>query len=241
MKLLFVDTCGAAAGVAVSCGDRIIAETNLVLDRLLSARLLSVVDTLFKTAGMTAADLDGIGVAIGPGSFTGIRIGVATVKGMAHAAGVPVVGISSLALLAASVPYARHQVCSLMDARKKEVYAGFFSCDPLPVPRGPEQVVSPDALLDTISEPTIFVGDGVSAYKDLITARCARFAFFAPAACSLPRGASGIVLTRSELQRGEGKSPDQLRTVYLRASEAEMTKRLHDTTCGSEKQAARQL
>lgn len=226
MKLLFVDTCGAMAGVALGDGGRIIVETNLALDRRLSTRLLSVIGGLFAEAGMTVADLDGIGVACGPGSFTGVRIGMATVKGMAQAATLPVVGVSTLALLAANVPFARYQVCALMDARKKEVYAGLFRCEPLPVPVGPERVMPPDRFLQNISEPTVFVGDGVLAYRDLIEARCGDLAYFAPSSCAHPRGACGIILSREAFLRGEGIPPERLDPVYIRASEAETAKKL---------------
>lgn len=224
MKLLFVDTCGAVAGVALGNGERIIAETNLALDRRLSTRLLAVIDGLLAEAGMTVAGLNGIGVACGPGSFTGVRIGMATVKGMALAVGLPVVSVSSLALLAANIPFARHQVCALMDARKKEVYAGLFRCESLPVPVGPEWVISPDRLLDTITEPTIFVGDGALAYRDRIEGRCGELALFAPGFCSHPRGACGIVLSREAFLRGEGIPPERLDPVYIRVSEAEAAK-----------------
>ena len=224
MKLLFVDTCGAMAGVALGDGERIVVETNLSLDRRLSTRLLAVIDGLLTEAGMSVTGLDGIGVACGPGSFTGVRIGMATVKGMALAADLPVAGISSLALLAANVPFARRQVCALMDARKKEVYAGLFRCEPLPVLVGPEWVVSPERLLDTIREPTIFVGDGAVAYRDLIEARCGDLAHFAPCFCSHPHGANGIVLSWEAFLRGEGVSPERLDPVYIRASEAEAAK-----------------
>ena len=224
MKLLFVDTCGAMAGVALGDGGRIVAETNLALDRRLSTRLLAVIDGLLAEAGMTVAGLDGIGVACGPGSFTGVRIGMATVKGMALAAALPVVGVSSLALLAANVPFARHQVCALMDARKKEVYAGLFRCEPLPVPVAPECVLSPDGLLDGIREPTIFVGDGAVVYRDSIEKRCGKLALFAPASCSFPRAACGIILCRELLARGEGVPPERLDPVYIRPSEAEVAK-----------------
>ena len=225
MKLLFVDTCGAMAGVALGDGGRIVAETNLALDRRLSTRLLAVIDGLLAGAGMTVADLGGIGVTCGPGSFTGVRIGMATVKGMAQAANLPVVGVSSLALLAANVPFARHQVCALMDARKKEVYAGLFRCESLPVLVGPEWVMPPDQFLQNIREPTIFVGDGVLAYRDLIEARCGDLAYFAPSSCSHPRGACGIVMSREAFLRGEGVPPERLDPVYIRASEAETAKK----------------
>jgi tRNA threonylcarbamoyladenosine biosynthesis protein TsaB len=227
MKLLFVDTCGAMAGVALGADGRIIAEANLALDRRLSTRLLVVIDGLLAESGMSVAGLDGIGVACGPGSFTGVRIGMATVKGLALAAALPVVGVSSLALLAANVPFARHQVCALMDARKKEVYAGLFRCDPLPVPVFPECVIPPDALLDTIREPTIFVGDGAVVYRDSIEKRCGELASFAPASCFFPRAGSGIVLCREMFARGAGVPPERLDPVYIRPSEAEVAKQKH--------------
>ena len=224
MKLLFVDTCGAMAGVALGDGDRIVAESNLSLDRRLSSRLLAVIGGLLAEAGLTVADLDGIGAACGPGSFTGVRIGMATVKGMALAAGLPVVGVSSLALLAANLPHARHRVISLMDARKKEVYAGFFRCDPLPVALAPEAVLPPERLLDMVAEPTIFVGDGAVAYRELIASRCGELALFAPPSCALPRGACGITLSREAFLRGDGRGPEFLEPVYIRPSEAEAAK-----------------
>lgn len=225
MRLLFVDTCGPMAGVALADGGRIVAETNLILDRRMSSRLLAVIGGVLAEAGMTVAGLDGIGVACGPGSFTGVRIGMATVKGMALAAGLPVAGVSSLALLAANVPYSRHQVCALMDARKKEVYTGLFRCDPLPVAIGPETVLPPERLLDAMSGPALFVGDGAVAYRELIVARCGDRALFAPCFSTYPRGACGIALATEVFRRGEGVAPERLDPVYIRASEAETAKK----------------
>ncbi len=226
MRLLFVDTCGAMAGVALADGEKVLAETNLILERRMSARLLAVMEGILAEAGLTVAALDGIGVACGPGSFTGVRIGMATVKGMALAAGLPVVGVSSLALLAANLPYARHQVCALMDARKKEVYAATFRCDSFPVATCPESVLPPRTLLDGILEPTIFVGDGALAYRELIASSCGHLALFAPCSANYPRGACGISLARESFLRGEGGAPEQLDSVYIRASEAETAKML---------------
>ena len=224
MRLLFVDTCGAMAGLAVADGGRILAESNLILDRRMSARLLAVIQSLLTETGMTATDLDGIGVACGPGSFTGVRIGMATVKGIALAAALPVAGVSSLALLAANLPYARHNVCALMDARKQEVYAGIFRCESTPVAISPELVLPPGLLLERIVEPTIFVGDGATAYRELIADRCGDLATFVSCSSNYPRGACGISLAREAFLEGKGLTPDQLESVYIRASEAETAK-----------------
>ena len=224
MRLLFVDTCGAMAGVAVADGGKILAESNLILDRRMSARLLAVIQSLLTETGMTVADLEGIGVACGPGSFTGVRIGMATVKGMALAAGVPVAGVSSLALLAANLPHARYNVCALMDARKQEVYAGSFRCESIPVAISPETVLPPGLLLDGIMERTIFVGDGATVYRELIADRCGDLATFVPPFSNYPRGACGVTLTRAAFLAGKGMTPEQLESVYIRASEAETAK-----------------
>jgi tRNA threonylcarbamoyladenosine biosynthesis protein TsaB len=224
MNLLFVDTGGATASVAIGAGNRVIAEATLLLDRKLSTRLLAVIDSLLGESGMTTADLDGFGVTRGPGSFTGIRIGMATVMGMASAAGRSVVGISSLALIAANLPFARYQVCALMDARKKEVYAGLFHCGSLPKLRAPECVLSPEIFLDRIREPTIFTGDGAAVYRELIEARCSGLSHFAPVSCSFPRAASGIVLALEAFDRSEEMPPERLEPVYIRPSEAEVAK-----------------
>ncbi len=225
MRLLFVDTCGTTAAVAVADGGRIVAEHNLILDRRMSGRLLAVIGGVLAEAGMTMAGLDGIGVACGPGSFTGVRIGMATVKGMALAAGLPLAGISSLALLAANLPHARHQVCPLMDARKKEVYAALFRCEALPVAISPETVLPPERFLDCIVEPTIFTGDGAMAYRELIIGRCGDLALFAPCSAIYPRGACGIALTQEAFLKGAGVAPERLDPVYIRASEAETQRR----------------
>jgi tRNA threonylcarbamoyladenosine biosynthesis protein TsaB len=224
MRILYVDTCGATASVAVGDGDRVAAETTLAVDRRLSTRLLAVIDALLGETGMSAGDLDAYGVTRGPGSFTGVRVGMATVKGMALAAGKPVVGVSSLVLVAANLPFARHQVCALLDARKKEVYAGLFACTGAPAPVAPEWVVPPETLCERITEPTLFVGDGATAYRQLIEGRCGSRASFAPFPCSFPRAANGILLARLGFERGEALPSSRLTPVYIRPSEAEVNK-----------------
>jgi tRNA threonylcarbamoyladenosine biosynthesis protein TsaB len=104
VKLLTIDTSTSTCSVAVTIGTRLVSEFLLDLERTLAARLLRSVDATLRAAGLTVTDLDGIGLALGPGSFTGLRIGAATVKGLALAAGKPVTGFSSLAMLAMNLP-----------------------------------------------------------------------------------------------------------------------------------------
>ena len=116
------------------------------MEKTLASRLLCSVDAVLGDAGFALADLDGIGVALGPGSFTGLRIGVATVKGLALAAGKPVAGFSSLAMLAMNLPWAAYPVCPMFDAKKKEVYTALYDCRDLPVQIIADCVVPPGRL-----------------------------------------------------------------------------------------------
>ena len=119
MKILTIDTSTNTCSVALTLDNRLAGEYLLELDRTLTNRLLGCVDLLLSGAGLAVADMDAFAVALGPGAFTGVRVGVATVKGLALAAGKPVVGFSSLAMLAMNLPWSSCQVCPMFDARKK--------------------------------------------------------------------------------------------------------------------------
>lgn len=119
MKLLTIDTSTSTCGVSLTIGERVVSEYLLNSEKTPASRLLRLIDMALSEAGLGITELDGIGVALGPGSFTGLRIGVATVKGLALAAKKPVAGFSSLAMLAMNIPWAAHQVCPMFDAKKK--------------------------------------------------------------------------------------------------------------------------
>jgi tRNA threonylcarbamoyladenosine biosynthesis protein TsaB len=174
---------------------------------------------------VTLADLDGFGIALGPGSFTGLRVGVATVKGLSLATGKPVAGFSSLAMLAMNLPWAAHPVCPMFDARKKEVYAGLYECRELPRSLIPDTVLPPDKFLEKISGPTIFVGEGAVRYRDQICNRLGEHALFAPSSVQLPRASAGAVLAADSFARGETVPLPLLLPVYIRLSEAELARK----------------
>ena len=222
MKLLTIDTSTTACSVAISYDGELIAEYLVNQGGTLTSRILSCVDTVLRGVGLTMNDLDGFGVALGPGSFTGLRVGIATVKGLALAAEKPVAGFSSLAMLAMNLPWASHPVCPMFDARKKEVYAGFYECRDLPRPLSPDCVLPPEAFLDRVDGPIIFVGEGAARYRDVIISRLGDSALFAPSTVNFPRASAGAVLTAAAFDRGETVPPELLLPVYIRPSEAEL-------------------
>jgi tRNA threonylcarbamoyladenosine biosynthesis protein TsaB len=185
--------------------------------------MIDGIDQLLGSAGLQAGDLDGFGVVVGPGAFTGLRVGLATVKGLALATGLPMVGVSSLQTLAMQAPFCSLPVCTMLDARKKEVYAGLFNWENgWPVLVGEERVLTPDALLDECHESTLFIGDGASVYRTLIVRRLGRRAHFVPAVYNPPRASMAAMLVAREWDAGKALSPEQINPRYLRASEAEI-------------------
>ncbi|WP_298435511.1 tRNA (adenosine(37)-N6)-threonylcarbamoyltransferase complex dimerization subunit type 1 TsaB [Geobacter sp.] len=225
MRLLTVDTSTSTCSVALTRDGRLAAEYLVDSGRTLTERLLAAIETVLAAGALELAELDGFGVALGPGAFTGVRIGVATVKGLAIATGKPVAGFSSLAMLAMNLPFSPLPVCPLFDARKNEVYAGLYRCDgAIPEPLVPDRVLSPVQLLEEITGPTIFVGDGALRYRDLIETNLHEGAIFAPSYCHLPRAGAGALLALELLRSGEGTPLPLLNPAYLRPSEAELAK-----------------
>lgn len=224
MKLLTLDTSTTACSVALTVDEQLIAEYMLNISGRQSTRIMEAVDTVLRHAGMTVKDLDGFGVALGPGSFTGLRVGLATVKGLALASGKPVAGFSSLSMLAMNLPFAALPVCPLFDARKKEVYGGLYRWDAGPVPVFPDCVLPPALFLARLTEPVIFVGEGAVAYRDLIIDRLGDRAHFAPFPSHQPSAAKGAFLAARAFARGETIPLRSLAPGYIRASEAELAK-----------------
>jgi tRNA threonylcarbamoyladenosine biosynthesis protein TsaB len=226
VKILTLDTSTRCCSVALSCNDQLRAELHLCSDTPLTSRILSSIDTVLREGGLSLAELDGIGVALGPGSFTGLRVGIATVKGLALAAGIATVGFSSLAMLAMNLPWAAYPVCPMFDARKKEVYTALYHCRDLPEEVIGDCVTSPELFLARLDGPTIFVGEGALTYRDLIAATLGERAFFAPSSAHQPRASAGALLARALFDRNEHQEHPLLNPVYIRKSEAELAKQL---------------
>jgi tRNA threonylcarbamoyladenosine biosynthesis protein TsaB len=224
MKILTLDTSTNCSSVALSDGAFLLGEYVLGEDRCNSGRLFDAIDKLLASARLAPSDLDVLAVAVGPGSFTGVRVGIATVKGLALATGKPLVGFSSLAMLALNVPHASVQVAPLFDARKKEVYAGLYRVDDLPHPLIEDAVLPPERFLAAIDRPTVFLGEGAVRYRDLIVSTLGERALFAPWHADVPRASAGAVIALDAARKGAFVPPELLNPTYIRPSEAELAK-----------------
>lgn len=231
LKVLAIDTSTSTATAAIIVDWKIAAESVFCTDRTLSARLVPEIERLAALAGIAITDIDLFAASTGPGSFTGVRGGVATIQGLALACNKPCIGFSSLALLAMNFSLSSYPVCSMLDARKSEVYAGLYDCSKaVPVPIIKDCVMSPAELLElihvTTATPVVFAGDGVLRYREAVIDRFGNRALTAPFPLHIPRASNGAMLALEANQRGEAVFPSMLLPVYLRASEAEINRKV---------------
>ena len=212
MKILAIDTSTLTSGVAVWEDGRVLAERRARVTTH-SDTLLLMVDESLREAGFTPQSLDGVACTAGPGSFTGLRIGLATAKGLCFAAGKPLLAIPSLEALAARAPDGR--VAAVMDAHKQEVYAAIYQVtNGFPVLEAGEWVLPPAELAPRIQD-LLLVGDGALRYPEL-----GRVLDDDGSA----RPADVARLGAARLQRGEVDDLSSSGPRYVRASEAEIAR-----------------
>jgi len=226
MRILAVETSTLAGGAALLDGERLLGEYTLNIRATHSERLMAAVDRLLYDCGWAPADLQAVAVAIGPGSFTGLRIGLSAVKGLALALGIPIVPVPTLDALAATLPFAVHPVCPVLDAKKGEVYACLYHWAEGAMVRDWEYLaLAPEALCDRLAGPVIFVGDAVDTLGGLFSARLGANARFAPAGRRLPSPWCVGALGHALLLAGRTVDAAALTPFYLRPSEAELRRR----------------
>ena len=223
MKILAVDTAAKSCSAAVIDGDRLLAELTAVKDQTHSRHLLKIIDTVIGMAGLKVAQLDGFAVSIGPGSFTGLRIGISSIKGLAFSLNKPLVGVSSLEALAFQCNPYPYLICPVLDARKQEVYyCRYRSKNGLLVKDGIEQVAPPADALCGIREPCLFAGDGARLYRKLIQAELGELAHFVAGSQHIIRASAVAWLSLSRFKRRETDDVQVLVPQYIRKSEAEL-------------------
>ena len=224
MKILGIDTSTSCGSIGLIDEDIVIVEYLLNVTRTHSERLLLSINHVLEVGGCPMDDLDGWAVSLGPGSFTGLRIGVSTIKGLAFTTGKPVAGVSALDALACNIPPTRYLICPILDARKGEVYTAFYRyATGDRVERISDyQAIDPSDLIRKISEKTVFLGSGLRTYGDYLRQSLQALATFVPPALNLPFGSTVARLGLERLRKNKILDLPTFTPIYVRASEAEV-------------------
>lgn len=224
--ILCFDSSTPAGSVALVSGSTVLSEIVLQVKQCShSDYLIRYVHLLLEETGVVLADLDGLAVVVGPGSFTGLRVGIATVQGLAQAQSLPIYPVSSLQTVAFANGPSDLPVLALLDARKQEVYAAYYKwCGCVPVLQGFEQVIAPRLLLEQVATRTYFVGNGATLYQDLIRELLPQQALVANCVNDVPRAAAAGLLVVALGDNATVVNSFAIRPVYVRLSDAELHK-----------------
>ena len=222
--ILGIDTAGLADNVALVANEQILASFSLRQPAMGSRPLLRLIDMVCAQVGCAVADMAALAVNIGPGAFTGIRVGLATAQGLALAYAKPLIGCSAFEALVSLVPCWSGQLCPIVQAHRGEVYAAFYRCqDEVMQETVAGMVLTPAALCADIKERTLFLGSGVSAYGAEVAATLG-----AQAVCiNIVEAETGLAATiaRRGHVRLQAVGPDALpmpQPLYIRPADARL-------------------
>lgn len=227
MKIVAIDSSGLVASVAVTEDDNLIAEYTTNYKKTHSQTLLPMLDEVKKAISLDLNSIDAIAVAAGPGSFTGLRIGSATAKGLGLALNKPLIGIPTVDALAYNLYDTAPDtlICPIMDARRKQVYTGlyYFENHTLKILRPQDALPMTDLIeeLNRRGKSVIFLGDGVPVYRELIEETCRVPYSFAPAHVNKQRAAAVAALAEIYYKEGKMEDAAEHQPDYLRVSQAE--------------------
>jgi len=223
MKVLGVDTSTMTAGIGIVEEDEILVEVKFSVKITYSEILLFCIDQALKNVSLKIDDMDGFAISIGPGSFTGLRIGLSTLKGLSFATGKPLESIPSLDALAYLSLYCQYPVVTMLDAKKNQVYAAIYETKDGELKRQSDYlVIGVEDLVKRISHKTLFVGSGAKLYQKRLIELLKDKAYFSQAERSLPSGATVAFLGSKKLILGQFEDIVNLEPLYLRKSEAEL-------------------
>ncbi|MDD9304235.1 MAG: tRNA (adenosine(37)-N6)-threonylcarbamoyltransferase complex dimerization subunit type 1 TsaB [Desulfobacter sp.] len=223
MRLFSLSTAEQGASMAIFDGPNLVCESYWASPKTHSKCLMSMVEQMVVgQAGLVLSDIDGFIAARGPGRFTGLRIGISVVKGLAYGVSKPCAGISSLDGIALRFSNASMPVCVMMDAKRKQVYSALYQfCGGRLCQKSDEVVCAPEHAVDRAGTSALFVGSGSKAYQEMILARTSGKACFSHPSMD---HVSATALVRAALEADQVfHSPDHLLVpVYLRKSDAEI-------------------
>lgn len=225
MKILGLDSSGLVASVAVVEEDNLCAEYTVNFKKTHSQTLLPMLDVIADMIQLDLNSIDGIAVAAGPGSFTGLRIGSATAKGLGLALGKPLLAVPTLDALAYNLFDAKDLVCPIMDARRNQIYTGVYEYKEHQL----QTLRSSDAMdihqlileLNQLDREVIFLGDGVAVYREVIDAELTVPYAYAPAHANKQRASAVAALGLQYMKERKVVSAADFQPDYLRKSQAE--------------------
>lgn len=222
MYVLGIDAAATASGAALITSSKVVSEFYVNIGLTHSQTLLPIISQVLEEAGVTPPELGGIAVTCGPGSFTGIRIGLATAKGMAQVLGCPLIGIPTLDAWAHNLRGTAKLICPILDARKKQVYTALY--DGAGNRLTEYSVISLEQLISQLPGQQItFLGDGVPVYRALLEEALGSRAEFAGQAHNCLRASAVAEMGLERIAKGEDDGWSDLNPLYVRASEAETT------------------
>lgn len=225
MKLLALDSSGLVASVAIVSEEGLLAEYTVNYKKTHSQTLLPMLDEISKMVDLDLEELDGIAIASGPGSFTGLRIGAATAKGIGLALNIPIVPVPSLDGIAYNIYGTNKLVCPMMDARRMEVYTGLYEFkDQFLKIVSQEKAIAVEGIIEEVNQmdrQVIFLGDGTAVYKDIIKDKIRVPYEFAPVHLNRQRAGAVAALGLQYFKEGRQESADKYAPEYLRVSQAE--------------------
>lgn len=238
MKIMAFDTAVEVAAVAVMEDTKLLGEYIINNKKKHSEKLMPLAESLLKDLSLSPSDIDIFAVSIGPGSFTGIRIGVSAVKALAYATGKKIAGIPTLDALAFNASLYEGVACPLIDARNHQVYTALYKCE-----NGRQEkltqymAVDIDEIIEKIrmaGENTVFIGDAAELHKDMILSKLGNKAHFMPGNLQIQRASAVAQLAYIKAVSGETDNCFELAPLYLRKPQAERELEKKNQTCGSE-------
>jgi len=225
MRVLGIETSTYSGSVALVEGDVILGEILFNLGPAHSEKTLPMIDWLLKEIGIKGNEIDGIAVSKGPGSFTSLRVGVSTAKGLAYSLGIPVIGVSSLEILAQNLLHTRYPICTIIDARKRELYAAFFrGSDDKVIRQRDDHLTTPEDLVRILNEKIIFIGNGAVIYREFLESSLGNLALFTTSSFNYQRASNCAKIGIERLNVDYKNGYSEFSPQYLRKADAEIYK-----------------
>lgn len=222
MKVLGIDTSGYVNLIGVIDGERIVADFTLEASSDSLKKIISNIDFALRNTNLTLEDVQGFGVGLGPGSWTGVRVGVTVSKILAYTTNKPICGVSTLEVLAYNARNIPALVCPVINAGRDTIYAAFYRAKNGTIAKVSEYYVGGvQKLLEMVKEPTVFIGSGAQFHRKLIIQTLGSLNIDVGVIEDIQRGSALALLAAKRLERGQDDDVLSLKPLYLKESTAQ--------------------